>query len=206
MRRTGKTTLLRRICNPPPRKLVVVDTLGEFAQRGFARGVIVEEFRQILLTQDSYQIAVYPEGEDQFAYVCEAAAARRDITLAIDELDAWCPTATHLPPRAVLNMALTGGHYNQTLIVITHRPASIHHSIWSQGVIWVFPMFDANDCATVVKHTRRPNLLEGVDPSGLQPTRTNYAGWIEAVELARVSPTDAMLIEFDLQTGILVEI
>lgn len=203
MRRTGKTTLLRRLCSPAPRRLVVVDTLGEFAQRGFSHGVSVDEFRQILLTHDAYNVAVYPNGFDQLEYVCDAAAARRDITLAIDEMDVWCPSSVHTPPQSVLNMSLTGGHYNQTLMVITHRPAAIHHSIWSQGVIWVFPGYDARDCETIVRNTRRPNCLEGVDPSDLQPTRVDMRGWIEAVEVARVSPTEVQILEFDLQTGIL---
>jgi hypothetical protein len=177
----------------------VIDTLRELQQRGDVQAVTLDEMREAMLRLDSYTLGVYPEGQEQFDYVCEAVAARRDITLAIDEMDAWFPTSTHLPPQSLLNLSLTGGHYGQQLICITHRPSAIHHSIMSQGVLWIFPMYDANDCKSVMSHTRRPGYPQGIDPQEIQPTELDANGWIVATHVARVSPVDVQVLEFNVR-------
>lgn len=202
MRRTGKTTLMLRLLKASnPKRLIVIDTLRELQQKGHVQSVTLDEMREIMLTKDSYRLGVYPEGEDQFDYVCEAVAARNDITLAIDEMDAWFPTSTHLPPQSLLNISLTGGHYGQELICITHRPSAIHHSIMSQGVLWIFPMYDANDCKSVMSHTRRPGNPNGINPQDVQPTELDGRGWIVATNVARVSQTDIQVLEFNVREG-----
>lgn len=201
IKRSGKTTLLKELLTPLPERLVVLDTLNELSSRGFVRGVDADEFQSTLLNQERYAVGIFPGDFERFAWVCEACAARRDITLAIDELDVWCPTTAHLPPQPLLNMSLTGGHYGQTLICITHRPVSIHHSILSQGILWVFPMFDANDRKTVMRHTTREGWPKGFDPVTLRTLRTNEQGHIKAVEVARITPTDVMVCAFDLESG-----
>lgn len=178
---------------------MVIDTLRELQQRGDVQAVTLEQMRDAMLKAESYSLGVYPQGQDQFEYVCDAVAARRDITLAIDEMDAWFPTSTHLPPQSLLNLSLTGGHYGQQLICITHRPSAIHHSIMSQGILWIFPMYDANDCKSVMSHTRRPGYPQGIDPQEIQPTELDSNGWIVATHVARVSPVDVQVLEFNVR-------
>lgn len=190
---------MRRLLQPLPKRLVVIDTLRELQQRGVVEAVTIDEMRHRMLTTDCYHLGVYPEGDEQFAYICEAVASRNDITLAIDEMDAWFPTSTHLPPQALLNIALTGGHYDQVLICITHRPSAIHHSIMSQGTLWIFPMYDANDCKSVMAHTRRPGNPSGLDPQTIQPIEMDHRGWTQVTELAKVTPTNIEMLEFDLR-------
>lgn len=203
LRRSGKTTLLRRILTPQPDRLVCVDSLGEFAARGFAQAVTLDEYTHILTTRDTYRVAVRPYDFESFTYICDGAAARHDVTLAIDEIDLWLPHNAMMPPQGVLNMSLTGGHYGQTLVCVTHRPVCIHKAIKSQAVLWVFPMVDAVDCKTVLGDTRRLSCPEGIDPSQLQILRSDERGWIEAVEVARVDTTDVQLLSFDIRSGAL---
>ena len=173
------------------------------AAKGFARGVDIDEFTHTLLTKDSYSIAVRPEDFEEFEYICDGAAARPDVTLAIDEIDLWLPNPNMVPPRGVMNMSLTGGHHNQTLICVTHRPVAIHKSVFTQAVVWVFPMFDATDRKTVIDHTRRLSHPEGVDPGKLEILDTNERGWIKRVEVARVDVSDVKLCTFDIDSGVL---
>lgn len=205
LRRSGKTTLLRRILTPRPDRLVCVDTLGELAARQFAHYATLDTFTATLLTEERYAVAVQPSDFEDFQYVCDGAAARRDVTLAIDEIDMWLPHNAMLPPQGVLNIALTGGHFGQSLIAVTHRPVTIHKSIMSQGTLWIFPMVDVRDCETVRNNTRRLSCPSGIDPSELEILRTDERGWIEAVQIARVTPTDVQVLAFDLQTGKLTE-
>ena len=202
----GKTTLLRQLLSPLPSRLVVVDSLGELSRKGFVQGVTPDEFGRILTERETYAVGVYPDSDETFEWVCDAAAARSDITLAIDELDRWLPTTSHLPPQSLLDMSLTGGHYGQHLICIVHRPAGIHHAILSQSTVWVFPMFDANDRRTVQKHTARPNNPAGVDPGELAILESDERGWTQRVEVARVSHTEVQHLAFDLRTGVLTSL
>lgn len=184
---------------------MVVDTLGELSAKGLVKGVTADTFKETLLNHPSYAVGIYPEYEELFEWVCDAAAAREDITLAIDEIDMWLPSAVHAPPQSLLNMSLTGGHYAQTLICVTHRPVSIHHSIMSQGVLWVFPMFDTGDRKKVIDYTSRPNCPGGIDPADLEVLDRNEHGWIQAVQVARVSHEEVKVLAFDLRTGSLTE-
>jgi hypothetical protein len=209
LRRTGKTTLLRKLLTPPPDRLVCVDTVGEFAARGFADRVSLDEYTDILLHSDAtgagFCVAARPEDFDDFAYICDGAAARPDVTLAIDEIDMWLPHNSMMPPRGVLNIATAGAHHGQSLLCVTHRPVSIHKSIKSQAVLWIFPVVDDTDRSTVLRDTRRLNHPQGVDPAQLEILRTNDTGWIEAVQIARVDTSDVQLLDFDLHTGSLTE-
>lgn len=201
MRGTGKTTLLRRILNPRPDRLVVIDSLGELARLGFVQGVDAETFRQTLLTRATYRIGIYPRDEAIFEWVCGAVAARHDITLAIEELDRWFPNTASQPPQELLDIALVGRHYGQSLVCVVHRPVTIHHSILSQAILWVFPMIDANDRRTVQMHSRRTNAPDGLDPGDLQVVETDVKGNVLVTEVARVSLVDVQILHFDLRTG-----
>lgn len=186
-----------------------MDSLGEFAARGFAQAVSLDEFTTVLLradtTGESYALAPRPASYEDFEYICDATAARHGTTLAVDEIDLWLPHNATMPPQGVLNMALAGGHYEQTLMCVTHRPVTIHKSIKSQAILWVFPMVDDRDCETVLRDTRRLRHPEGVDPADLDILRVNEQDWIEAVQIARVTTTSVQLLDFDLDTGVLVE-
>jgi hypothetical protein len=209
LRRSGKTTLLRKLLTPPPDRLVCVDSLGEFAAKGFAQAVTLDEFTETLLradaTGESYALAPRPSSYEDFEYICDGTAARHGTTLAIDEIDLWLPHNASMPPQGVLNMSLAGGHYDQTLMCVTHRPVTIHKSIKSQAVLWVFPMVDDTDCATVLKDTRRLRHPAGIDPADLDILRVDERDWIEAVQIARVNTTSVQLLDFDIISGVLTE-
>lgn len=201
MRRVGKTTLLRRILTPQPKRLVVVDTLGELSRMGFVEGVDIEGFRDALLSRASYAVGIYPRTEETFGWVCDACAARSNITLAVEELDRWCPTTAHAPPESLVHMALVGGHYGQSLYCVVHRPVAIHHSILSQAILWAFPMIDSNDRRTVMMHSRRTNAPDGLDPGNLQVVESDERGYVQVTEVARIGHGDVQVLHFDLRTG-----
>ena len=62
-------------------------------------------------------------------------------------------------------------------------------------------MYDANDCKSVMAHTRRPEYPRGVDPQDIQPTLLDDRGWIVATNIAKVTPTDVQIMEFNVREG-----
>lgn len=204
IRGCGKTTLARAILAPQPERLVIIDTLGEWSRKGIVEGVSPEVFCRVLLSSESYRVGIYPPDERIFDWACEACAARSNITLAIEEMDRWYPTTVNLPNQAILDMALIGRHYGQSLIGIVHRPSCIHHSILSQSILWCFPMIDALDRKTVADHSRRMNAPRGVDPGELQVTEYSPEGYVLKTQVARVGRETVHVLEFDLKTGELV--
>lgn len=200
LRGCGKTRLLKTILNPLPDRLVVIDTLGELSFDGFVEGVSPEEFRRVLLQSNTYHVGIAPHDADVLDWASQACAARRNITLAVDELDLWYPTAVSLPNHAINNIALTGRHYEQSFIGVVHRPSCVHHNILSQCTMWVFPMIDALDCQTVLRYSKRLNAPLGCDPSSLRVLE--YSGQhVVRTEVARVGREGLQVLDFNLVTG-----
>ena len=180
----------------------MVDTLNELSMEGYVQGVDAHQLTQIMLNQSEYKIGIAPDDHDMLEYVCDAVAAREDISLVIDELDTWFPDSKTPPPDALVKIAMNGRHFDQDLFCITHRPVGIHRNIKSQAVFWIFPTLDETDCATIQKATRRPNLPQGIEPHMLQPTEVEQStGHVLRTQVGRVSRTEAQILEFDLVTG-----
>lgn len=188
----------------PPRKderTIIVDTVGELSLGGFAPRVEPDDVPEILLEHETYRFAVQPSDLETVEWLADGAAARRDIVLFIDELDVWYPHTGAMPCTGLLNMALTGRHYNQTAILVTHRPQNIHPTLLSQSVLYVFPMTDARDRAAIVQHSKRQECPRGIDPADLAILSHDAQGRITRTELARVDRKGIRRCELVLPSG-----
>jgi len=180
---------------------VIVDTGGELTMRGCAPGVSLDDFANILLTRETYRVAVQPSHVEEMEWVADACAARRDVVLYIDELDVWYPSYASLPCEGLRNMALTGRHYDQTVILVTHRPQNIHPILLSQSVLHVFPMTDARDRAAVRRHSTRPDLPGGLDPGALRVMERDAEGRTTLTEGARVDRHKVQVYTMRMPSG-----
>lgn len=168
---------------------------------GFAPAVSLEGAERILLEEPSYRFAVQPSDLEDVEWIADGFGVREDITFFIDELDVWYPHPSCLPCEGLRNMALAGRHHNQTCVLVTHRPQSIHHILLSQSVLYVLPMTDALDCAAVKKHSKRPNCPGGLDPSSLRILEENSVGYTVRTEIARVDRREVQVLEMSLPSG-----
>ncbi len=203
IRGSGKTTLARSLVGPPRNgeRTIIIDTGGELAAGGFAPHATPEDVPGILLEHETYRFAVQPSDLDTVEWLADGAAARRDVTLFIDELDVWYPTYMNLPCEGLRNIALTGRHYNQTSILVTHRPQNVHPILLSQSVLYVLPMTDSRDRDAVVRHSKRPDCPSGIDPAELSVLAHDGHGFITRTEVARVDRYGVKRFELVLPSG-----
>lgn len=203
IRGSGKTTLARALVGPPRKgeRTIIVDTGGELAAGGFAPRALPEDVPGILLEHETYRFAVQPSDIETVEWLADGAAARCDVTLFIDELDVWYPTHMNLPCEGLRNMALTGRHYNQKCVLVTHRPQNAHPILLSQSVLYVLPMTDARDREAVVRHSKRPSCPSGIDPIELSVLDHNGHGFITRTEVARIDRYEVKRFELALPSG-----
>lgn len=154
-----------------------------------------------MLSEESYRLAVQPSDLETVEYVVNACAAREDITFYVEELDVWLPSYAQLPCEGLRNVALTGRHYNQTGVLVTHRPQNIHPILLSQSVMYVFPMIDARDRAAIQRHSKRPDVPSGIDPADLHILERDEVHRITRTELARIDRYGATFLEMTLPDG-----
>lgn len=203
IRGSGKTTLAKRLVGPPSpdERTIIVDTGGWLAASGFAPRASFDDAARLLANAPSYRFAAGPTCVEDAEWLIDAAAARWDTTLLVDELDVWYPTYGHLPCVGLRNIALTGRHYGQTGVVVTHRPQNIHPILLSQSVLYVFPMTDSRDCAAVVQHSRRAGAPDGLDPASLSILETDAQGRTLKTQVARVDRHGVSIYVLSLPSG-----
>lgn len=200
LRGSGKTTLALSLLQPLPERLVIVDTGGEIAARGLVPAASVDTLRETMLSQESYRLACQPSDIETVEYIVDACAARSDITFMVDELDIWYPSYQNMPCEGLRNVALTGRHYGQTGILVTHRPQNIHPILLSQAVLFVFPMTDSRDREAVQRHSRRPSIPSGLDPAALEVLERDGLV-VYRTQLARIDRYGAQILEMTLPDG-----
>jgi energy-coupling factor transporter ATP-binding protein EcfA2 len=207
IRGSGKSTLAKRLVGPPTpgEKTVIVDTGGWLAASGFAARASLEDAADAFRAAPSYRIAVNPSSAAEVEWLIDACAARWDTTVLVDELDVWYPTHAHLPCAGLRNIALTGRHYGQTAILVSHRPQNVHPILLSQSVLYVFPMTDSRDCRAVQQHSRRASCPDGVDPAGLAVVESDTDGRTLQTEVARIDRHGARRLVLSLPSGLLTD-
>lgn len=188
----GKSRLARAIL-APARRLLVSDTLGEHSALG---ELVSVETLQARLSQnpDAYRFVHRPRDFDAAEWLEGVAAARPGITLFIDEVDMWYPSAANRPGEGLLALVRYGRHYDQGLVAVARRPAAMSREITSQATLWVYPMTEPRDRQYV-------RDIVDFDPIDLQILETSNEGFILKTELARIGLHGVEIGQFDLVAG-----
>jgi hypothetical protein len=173
-------------------RLVVIDSIAENVQKGLLPEVDPEELRYIMRAEEAYRVAIVPETLEEVEWIADAVAARRNISLVVDEIDYWYPSSKHPVGRGFLNIARYGRHYNQQLVAVAREHSALHPSYRSQGILWVFPVRERGDVAYVQAVTG------GFQAHTLRVVQKDSAGHILRTEVARIDGTEVRVCEFDL--------
>jgi hypothetical protein len=190
-RGAGKSRLARAL-TANDQRLVVVDSVAEYAQTGLLPEVDPDQLRTLMTSDNPYRCAIVPDDIEEVHWIENAIAARRDVTLVIDEIDVWYPSSVHPVGEGIFHIARYGRHYNQRLITVAREHRALHPCYRSQGILWVFPLRERGDVRYVEEVTGGR-----VDARSLRVLQTDGRHIIRT-ELARVDGTDVTICEFDL--------
>ena len=192
-RGSGKSRLARALCRASQR-LIVLDTLAEHSVNGYAEEVTLEDMAYLVKHGKAYRVGVVPDSIEYVGWICDWAAARRGLTLFIDEIDYWYPQSTNLPCKGILDLARYGRHYAQTLVVVARQPAAVHPSYRGEGCLWIFPMRGRGARAYV------RDVAGGFDPYALKVLDMEGEHILRS-QVACVDGTTLKAYIFDLVSG-----
>lgn len=196
-RGSGKSKLARAVL-APCHKLIVIDTLGEHGDLGVVTTVdgIAEALRH---EPEAYRFVLRPMEYETVEWLERVAAARPGCTLFVDEIDNWYPDYRATVGKGLASLAQYGRHYNQGLVAVARRPASMSHTVLSQASLWCFAMHSPPDRKRVMEY-RAP------DPIDLRilrecPADDGGPPWILETEVMRTSVRGVQRGTFNLETG-----
>ena len=167
---SGKSSLARLLTREA-RRLLVVDTLAEYADSDLARVDDDGLLDALLAAGDDggYRLAWTPIAESgdpvalPWQFACGASAARCDSTLLLDELDYWLPRGACQPlPGELAAILRYGRHYRQSVVAVVRRPADISRTLTAFATVWAFCLYEPRDRQYIA-------ALGGPDPATLEP-------------------------------------
>lgn len=157
---SGKTYWVQsEIKRLKPKRLIVWDTKGEFADAGLARPVSrLQDLAQIIMTEKSFRLSYEPWGDDKrmqsmFDVFCLAAFQAKNLTMIAEEL-----ADTTTASRAVTGWrrcTTQGRAYGLHIYGLTQRPASVDKAFFGNcSTIRCGRLNYANDVAVMANSLR----------------------------------------------------
>ena len=128
----GKTFFLVELLKSSNR-LIYIDPIGE--QINSQLGVIISGIKKLisyLEKNDKFRV-IYQIGskKDEFSYIARICVAKKNLDLAVDEIDMFVPTYCNC--EHILNLIKRGRHYGVSIYGTSRRPPEVSRLLSSQA-------------------------------------------------------------------------